>query len=98
MNDGQSQMLAKEEATAGEDALGVGDRTMISSHRRRGFADGKQRVTHRPISTEPKSTARCVPHTPQRAVSAIHEAHSANCLLGPLEPFKRDTAYLAIGN
>ena len=41
----------------------------ISGHRRRGLADGEQRIALRPIRTKPKSTACCVPRAPQRVVS-----------------------------
>ena len=37
---------------AGGDALDVGDRTAISSRRRRGLAVGEQRVADRPIRIE----------------------------------------------
>ena len=43
---------------------------MISVHRRRGLADGEQRVACRPVRTKSVSTARCVPCAPEGAVSA----------------------------
>ena len=46
---------------AGWDAQCVWCRVMISGHRRRGLADGEQRVACRPIRTKPMSTARYVP-------------------------------------
>ena len=49
---------------AGGDGLDVGDRRMNSDHRRRGLADGEQRVAHHAKTTEPGSTVRYVPHAP----------------------------------
>ena len=51
---------------AREDDLGV---AAISSHCRHGLADGEQRVALCSIRTEPESTVRYVPHSPERPVS-----------------------------
>ena len=42
---------------------------LILHHRQ--LADGEQWVAHRPIRTEPESTARCVPRAPPGAVRTI---------------------------
>ena len=41
------------------------------------------------------SSARCVLHVPQGAVLIAEAQYWANCLPGPRELFKRDTAHLA---
>ena len=46
-------------------------RVTISGHRRRGLAEGEQRVARCPLRTELKSTVRCVPSAPQIALSTI---------------------------
>ena len=52
----------------------------------------RHRVALRPIRTKPELSARCVPRSPQRAVSTREGArYRANCLPGPRESFKRDT-------
>ena len=68
----------------------------ISGHHRCGLADDEQWVALCPIRTKPESTARC--HTPQKVVSTKEGArYQANCRVGPREPFKKETAYLAKG-
>ena len=66
---GRGDPLPHAPAAARGDALEVGDRETISGHRKRGLADGKQWVAHRPTRTEPGSTVRCVPRVSQRDVS-----------------------------
>ena len=62
----------------------------ISSHRRRGLADGEQRVACRPIRTKPVSTAHCVPRVSQRDVITICRGpiNRVNYLSGSRDPFK----------
>ena len=71
----EAVMLAKEGAEYERERLAEGKarcaerHATISGHRRRGLAGGEQQVVRRPITTEPVSTARCVPRVPQGAVS-----------------------------
>ena len=53
------------------DAMGVGDRKMISGCRWSGFLHGEQQVIHHRVRIKPDSIPACVPCAPRKAVSTI---------------------------